>query len=110
MSKREDPESSGCAGTVVVTAAVLGAVYGTYAASRTAFILLVWIIGWGAVIWAAKQVPATSNPAPPPLPEGGPEEEPQVSTLRDKSHPNRWLITRPSRWLAVEHDKETGTT
>lgn len=107
----ETPESSGCAGAAVIAAAALVAVFGTYAISRTAFIGLVWIISWGAVIWAArKPVPGTPDPAPPPVPERGSEEEPQVSMLRDKSHPNRWVVAARSPWMDQEISKEAGTT
>jgi hypothetical protein len=71
---------------------------------------LVWVAGWGSVIWAAKKVPSAANPAPPPLPERGYEKEQQVSIVRDKDHPNRWLILRTSGWMTEEIDKETGTT
>lgn len=101
MSEEEEPEGSGCAGATVIAAVVLATVLGLYAISRTAFILLVWIIGWGTVIWAArKPVPSTPDPAPPPPSEGAVEKEPQVSVIRDTGHPNRWLILEPSRWMA----------
>lgn len=95
----DEREGSGCAGAAVVTAAVLalGGIF--YAASPTFFVLGFWVVGWGAIIWAAKHVPATANPAPPQTPEGVREEEPQVTVLRDKSHPNRWLVLKPSEWL-----------
>lgn len=109
--EEEAPESSGCAGAAVIAAAVLVAMTMTYAISRTLFIGLVWAIGWGAVIWAArKPVPSTPDPAPPAPPERGSEEEPQVSIIRDTGHPNRWVVAAPSPWMGEEINKEAGTT
>lgn len=109
MSEEEAPGSSGCAGAAVIAAAVLGSVLGLYAISRTVFILAVWVIGWGSVIWVAKHTPKSvqdaANPAPPPVPERGPEEKPQVSVIRDTTHPNRWAVATPSRWLDWEYDE-----
>jgi len=105
----EPEEHSGCAGAAVISAAVLGLACGLWALSPTAFVLGLWIVGWGAIVWAARRpVPPTPNPAPPPVPERGPEEEVQVSAVRDTSHPNRWVVTRPSEWLS-RTDKEAGT-
>lgn len=112
MSEEEEaPESSGCAGAAVIAAAVLVAVFGTYAISRTAFIGLVWIIGAWAIIRAArKPVAGTPDPAPPAPPERGSEEKPQVRMIRDTGHPNRWVVAAPSPWMGVEINKEAGTT
>jgi hypothetical protein len=103
----EEREGSGCAGAAVVTAAVLalGGVF--YAASPAFFVLALWALplAWFGYLWAAKRyVFDTANPAPPPAPEGATEEEPQVTTLRDKSHPNRWLVLKPSEWLGRTYD------
>lgn len=107
----EEPErQAGCAGYLVLAVFIAGAVAGLYLISRTVFILVVWGVGWGAVLWVArKPVQATSNPAPPPLPEPSPDAKPQVSMLRDKSHPNRWIVTKPSRYL-TEDNKKAETT
>lgn len=101
----EEPEGSGCAGVVVVTAAVLALLSGLYAMAPDAFVIGAWVIGWGALIVAAKRVPPAPNPAPPPAPERVSEEEPQVSLVRDKSHTNRWIVLRPSHWMSYDNDK-----
>ena len=106
VSEEEAPERSGCAGAAVIAAAVLGSMVGLYAITPEGFILLVWAIGWGAVIWVAKKVPGTPESAPPPPPEGGAETAPQVSAVRDTRHPNRWVVTSPSWWMAWEHDND----
>lgn len=113
MTEAEDeapgPSGSGCAGAAVIAAAVLGSVLGLYAISRTVFILAVWVIGWGSVIWVAKQTPksvrGTPYSAPPAPSERGSEEKPQVSVIRDTTHPNRWAVATPSRWLDWEYDE-----
>jgi hypothetical protein len=115
VSEEEEAEtSSGCAGAVVLSVLVTGAVLGLYAASRTAFILLIWALGWGAVIWVAKQAPKSvrgaANPAPPAPSERGSEKKPQVTVIRDRSRPNRWAVADPSPWMDWEPDKEAGTT
>lgn len=106
----EEPEGSGCGAVIAVitmTALPLGILW---AAVPDAFVMLLWVLGWGAVIWSAKHLPRTANPAPPPPSERGPEQEPQVTIMRDQSHPNRWIVARPSRWMTEEIDKEAGTT
>ena len=111
MSEEEAPESSGCAGVVVVSAAALGAAFGIYSISRDLFILAVGAIAWGAVLWVAwKPLPHTPDPAPPPVPERGSDAKPQVSVIRDTGHPNRWVVAAPSPWMGVEINKEAGTT
>lgn len=103
----EREERSGCAGAAVIAAAVLAVLAGTYAASPEAFVLGAWAIGWGAIVWAAKKpVSSAPNPAPPPAPERGSEEEPQVTVVRDKSHPNRWVVAQPSSWMNWDPEKE----
>lgn len=111
----EEPEpemlSGSIAGAAVLTVASGGVGFAVFAYSRDAFVLLVWALGAAAVWYAAKKpVPSTPNPAPPPPPEGVEVEEPQVSVVRDPSHPNRWLTIRPSRWLREDNTKETGTS
>lgn len=103
------PEQQGAALLTVVGAGVGLAVF-VY--SRDAFVFLVWALGAAAVWWAAKRpnkVQVAANPAPPPLSERGSEKEPQVTAMRDVSHPNRWIVTRESPWLTEEIDKEAGT-
>lgn len=105
-------EQGGCAGYLVLAVLVSGAVVGLFLVSRTVFILTVWGAGWAAVVWAArKPVGDAPNPAPPPLPERGPAEEPQVTLMRDQNHPNRWIVARPSPWLSepIRNDEKAGT-
>lgn len=105
------PEQQGAA--VLVTAAA-GVGIAVFVYSRDAFVLLVWALGSAAVWYAAKTpnkcVRDAANPAPPPLPERGMEEEPQVKMVRDTTHPNRWTVARPSPWMTEEITKETGTS
>lgn len=112
MSEEEpEPQGSGCAGAVVITAAVSVPLTLLYAASPEAFILALGAIGWGSIAWAAyhtpKSVQDAPDPAPPPLPERGSEEEPQVIAVRDTTHPNRWATPRVSRWLTEPTEKES---
>ena len=101
------PEQQGAA--VLVTAAA-GVGIAVFVYSRDAFVLLVWVLGAVAVWWAGcrpnKPVQDAPNPAPPPLSERGSEEEPQVTLMRDTTHANRWMVTRPSPWLTEEITKE----
>jgi len=105
------PEQQGAA---VLTVAAAGVGIAVFVYSRDAFVLLVWAIGAAAVWWAAKRpnksVQHAPDPAPPPLPERGSEKEPQVSMVRDASHPNRWMVTRPSPWLAEPIEKDRDET
>jgi len=111
--EEEDERGSGCGAVLVVGIVVLVPLLVLYAITPEGFILALGGTGWGAIIWAAYHTPrsvrTTPDPAPPPLPERGSEEEPQVTAVRDTSHPNRWLTPRPSRWLAEDTSKETGT-
>lgn len=113
MSEEEDDRGSGCGAALVVTIVVAVPLTVLYAITPEGFILALGGIGWGSIIWAAyhtpKSVQDAPDPAPPPLPERGPVEEPQVTAVRDTSHPNRWLTLRTSRWLAEDTSKETGT-
>lgn len=111
LSEEETPEKSGCAGGAVLVAASLGTGVAVYAYSRDVLVIVVWILG-AVLLWRAarKKVPGTPDPAPPPVPERGSEEEPQVTLVRDTAHPNRWLVTRESPWMTEEIDKEAGTT
>ena len=99
------PQQQGAA--VLVTAAA-GVGLAVFVYSRDAFVLLVWALGSAAVWWAAKTPNKIDNPSPPPPEDPSPEEEPQASIVRDHAHPNRWLVTRPSPWLAepVEKDRD----
>ena len=77
------------------------------------FTIAVWALGAAAIIWATrpnKSVEDAAKSAPPPLPERGPKQEVQVNVVRDTSHPNRWIVTRPSGWMTQEIEKEAGTT
>lgn len=108
VTEDDTPEGSAAAGGCLLTAAAIGVGTAVYAVSQDTLVIAVWILGWG-LIWRAarKKVPGTPDPPPPPSPEGAPKQEPQVSVIRDSSHPNRWLITRPSRWLGSSpSDKE----
>lgn len=112
MTEEEpEPQGSGCAGAAVITMAVSVPLAILWAASREAFILALGAVGWGSVIWVAyhtpKSVQDAPDPAPPPLPERGSEEEHQVIAVRDTSHPNRWATLRPSRWLTESTQKES---
>jgi len=105
VSEDDTPEGTGCAGAAVATTVVLGFASLMWAITPTFSVLALWAVGWGAIIWAAKRVPPTPNPAPPPAPEGAVEEEPQVTLMRDPSHPNRWLTVGPSKWLGSRFNK-----
>jgi hypothetical protein len=118
MSDLEEPqETSGeealggnTAGAVLLTLASGGVGLAVFTYSRDAFVLLVWALGAIGVWWAAKKpVRDTPNPAPPPAPERGSDEEPQVILVKDPAHPNRWLAVHSSPWLAKDTSKETGT-
>lgn len=104
------PEQQGAA---VLTTAAAGIGIAVFVYSRDAFVLLVWALGAVAVWYAARtpnKVPGTPDPAPPAPSERGSEEEPQVTMVRDSTHPNRWTVARPSPWLTVEINKKAGTT
>lgn len=111
--EEEEPQGSGCAGAAVITAVVLAALGTAWAVTPNAFVLGVWGIGWGSVIWVAKKTPKSvgdaANPAPPAPSERGCEKEPQVNMVRDTEHPNRWIVARPSAWMTQEIDKRDGT-
>lgn len=102
----EEPEGSGCGTVIVITVMVALPMTVLWAISPAALVLAVWVVGWGSVIWSAKRVPRTPDPAPPPPSERGSEQEPQVTILRDTTHPNRWIVARPSRWMTEEIYKE----
>lgn len=112
MDEPDDSSGGGCGGYFVLTAAAAGVGAAVYAYSRDVFVIVFWALG-AILVWrAARKMPATPDPAPPAPPERGPDATPQVTDtvlLRDPSHPNRWLITRPSRWLKADNDK-TGTS
>jgi hypothetical protein len=100
------PEQQGAA---VLTVAAAGVGLAVFVYSRDGFVLLVWALGAAAVWWAGcrpNKVHHAPDPAPPPLPERGSEEKPQVSMVRDGAHPNRWIVARQSRWVTEEIDKD----
>lgn len=100
----DEPEGSKTQGIVLLTLAAAGVGVAVFHSSYADFgALFIWIVGWAAVIWAAKRpnkMQTASNPAPPPPSEGVVEEEPQVNTVKDPKHPNRWIVLP---------DKRTGT-
>lgn len=100
------PEGGGCAGVTVLTVAALGLGTAIYAISSDTLVIAVWIVGWALVVKAArKPVQNTPDHSPPPLPERGPEEKPQVKMVRDTTHPNRWIVATESPWLRYPLDK-----
>lgn len=112
-----DDAPSRATGTAVLTVAAAGVGAAVYAISRDGFVIAVWALGWTLIVWAAKRVPHARDPVPPPPPGRGHQPKPQVNEerlLRDTSHPNRWIVTRPSPWMtyqepAPEPDETTGT-
>ena len=99
--EEEVPGGSRAAGACLLTVLGAGAVWAAFAYSPDVAALVVWVVGWTRLICVAR----TPNHAPPPLPEPSPDEKPQVRTVRDTSHPNRWLVLRTSRWLEEDTDK-----
>lgn len=103
------PEQQGAA---VLVAAAAGVGLAVFVYSRDAFVLLVWALGAYAVWWAAKKPNKSVQDAPDRTPPGpskrGSEKEPQVSMVRDTTHPNRWVVTRPSPWMTepIEKDRD----
>lgn len=116
MTDTGDPEETpvrngGCAGVAVITAAALGLGVAFYAVSRDLLVVVIWVAGAVLLYRAAKKMPdgvQDREPLPHRPSERGSEEEPQVTVVRDHSHPNRWLVTKPSRWMTADTDK-TGT-
>jgi hypothetical protein len=105
MAVRQMSSRTAGAATLLICSAGVG--LAVFAYSRDAFVLLVWALGAAAVWWAAKKpVQGAANPAPPPLPERGSDEEPQVTMVRDTTHPNRWIVTQESPWVAQEIEKD----
>lgn len=95
----DSPEGSGCGGYAILAAAAAGLGAAIYAYSRDGFVILFWVIG-AVLIWrAARKMPSTPNRTPPAPSERGPNASPQVTLIRDQSHPNRWVAIRPSKWL-----------
>lgn len=100
MTEDTAPANGGCAGLTVLAVAALGLGTAIYAISHSTFVIAVWIIGWTLVVKAArKPVQNAPDRTPPPLPERGGEEEPQVKMVRDPSHRNRWVVATESPWL-----------
>lgn len=116
MTDTEKPEETperngGCAGVAVITAAALGLGAAFYAVSRDLLIIAIWFTGFVLLYRAARKRDLAAQdrePLPHRPSERGSEEEPQVTVVRDQSHPNRWLVTKPSRWMTADTDK-TGT-
>lgn len=88
----DEPEGSQSAGLLVLALGAGGTVVALFTISPTAGILLFWVTGWAWLIRAAKKVPRTPDPAPPPAPEGVAEEKPQLKLMRDPDHPHRWVV------------------
>ena len=114
MTDETEPEGgSTVVGGCVVLAAVLAAGAVLWALSPAVAVVLVWVVGWGAIVWAAKRppksVPRTPDHSPPPPGPPPPAAKQQVTMVRDTSHPNRWVVTAPSRWLTEIPNKEVGT-
>lgn len=110
MSEEEtEPTGSRNAGVAVLAAAALALGGGLYLVTDAGLILVVWAVGWWAVVRAAKKVPGAPNPAPPSPSERGAEENTQVSIVRDTTHPNRWTVARPSPWMTYEPTDRDGT-
>ena len=106
VSEVEDPEEevpggSPAAGACLLTVLGAGALWTAFAHSPDVAALVVWVVGWTKLICVAR----TPIPAPPAPLEASPDEKPQVRTVRDTSHPNRWLVLRTSRWLEEDIDK-----
>lgn len=97
------PEQQGGA---VLTVAAAGVCLAVFVYSRDVFVLLVWSLGAVAVWWAARRPNKIDNPSPTPPAPPLPKRNPQASIVRDTSHPNRWLIIKPSPWMAVEIEKD----
>ena len=107
MEPEEDPQQGlGCAAVTVIAILTAVPLALLWLWSRDAFILTVWLIAAVSVIWAARRPNKIENHSPPPPSDPSPQKKPQVSMMRDQSHPNRWVVTRPSRWLTDTHDKE----
>lgn len=94
-----EPEGPEGGGWCLLIAAAAGVGMAVFAYSRDLFVIAFWVIGSVAVWRAARKVSGAPNPAPPPAPERGSQEEPQVTLIRDTTHPNRWVIIRQSKWL-----------
>lgn len=100
--------SAPASGVTVLVAVALGTGIAVYAVSRDVFVLLAWALGAGLLYRAAKRGPKSvqdaAGPAPPAPSERGSQEEPQVSLVRDTTHPNRWIVTRDSPWMTYRHE------
>lgn len=75
------PESSPAAGACVLVVLGGAVLAGVWAASPSAAVLTVWVVGAGAVWWCVRH---TANPAPPPPPERGPDTNPQFTIVEDR--------------------------
>jgi len=63
-----------------------------FAASPDAGVLVTVGAVTGVVWWRARRVPHAANPAPPPPPEGAPDEKPQFTIVDDPDNPARHII------------------
>jgi hypothetical protein len=80
-SPDETPEPSRAAGACVLIALGGGALGAVWAASPEAGVLTLW--GTGALaVW--RYVRRAANPAPPPPPERGPDENPLFTVVEDE--------------------------
>jgi len=111
---RKDEEPEGTAGGwCLLVAAGSGVMLAIVLAAPDLAVVLVWVALVLAIWKANKSVRGAANPAPPPVPERGPEQEPQVSTIvvKDPTHPNRWAVAETTPWLNwAPDDNETGTS
>lgn len=98
----EESSEPGCGCAVALAVPVLLLGYILHTAAPEAFILIFWGGGWGAIIWAAKRVPRTPNPAPPPVPEGAETGNMQFNVVDD--------TTQPGHSKVVWTKRETGTS
>lgn len=109
MSEEEqEPQGSETAGGCMLLAVSTGLGFAVYNISRDLLVIVVWVIGTALIGRACRnKVQRPVNSAPPAPSKRGCEEEPQVTVMRDKTHPNRWVITKRSRWMNEEIDKES---
>jgi hypothetical protein len=95
--EEDEMETSKVAGYLLLGAFALGVLYVLAMALPRITTLIVWGLGWTGLIWGWRRMQVAPNPAPPPPPERGSEEEPQVKTVKDPEHPNRWIVLPDDR-------------
>lgn len=108
-----EPDETEDGGWCLLIAAAAGVGVAVFAYARDVLVILFWALGSVALWRAARRVQYAANPAPPPVPDKPTKQEPQVSTVvvKDATHPNRWAVAEPSRWLDwAPDDNETGTS